>query len=795
MRTRLVTLFILALTLVLALVVFGATSAATGDPVLLNEILASHTGTDDTEFFELYGTPGLSLDGLSVIVVEGDASGKGAIDLRIDLTADHALGSNGFFLIGNCAGLAENYAVMPDYNTDTEDLIENNSLTAALVETSSITGNSVTGSEVDKDTLGLSDGGAGDTFYFGAPVIGPDGSFFPAGGRRVVDGVDTDLPADWVFADFGLGPDNTPTGGGVNGCEAAPEILELTIPEIQGDGQYSPYVGKDVVTMGVVTLVSASGRDMWIQDPEGDGDPATSDGIQVDDRQTLTDQPVVGDMVKVTGTVQESQFGNALPLTLINNPVDASFEILSSGNSLPDAVGIEAVPKNSIADAIDFWEAMEGMLVAVENAPVVAPTTRFGEFGMLTKYDAKPGSGFFPQQQQILLSTEGLGMVDYNPERILVDDASLDEAIIVRPGDRVRSLTGVVDYTFGMYKLQPAEYDIKTHKLLPAHVQVSSRSSPNGNVVITTYNVENLFDLENNPDKDDASSTPTAEELAVQLSKLALSIERELELPDIMVLQEVENTAVAQELANIVNAETGTAYMAASFETSDARGIEVAFVWDTLRVEMVDVFQLTDAIVPGVSDAFGPPPLSPSGGREPLVGMFLVGPHDDEITIVGNHFKSKSGDDPPFGVNDPFQRPTEVQRKMQAQVVRDYINQLFEVDANAPVMVAGDLNDFQFSEPEEGPNNPVAIIEGFGDEVAMYNLINLEKEPETFSFVFDGNTQLLDHMLVSPALLNHVQAADLLHFNVSYPAALHEVDGTAVRAADHDPLEGRFNFR
>jgi len=221
----------------------------------------------------------------------------------------------------------------------------------------------------------------------------------------------------------------------------------------------------------------------------------------------------------------------------------------------------------------------------------------------------------------------------------------------------------------------------------------------------------------------------------------------------------------------------------------------VAFLWDTLRVEMVDVFQLTDAIVPGVSDAFGEPPLSPSGGREPLVGTFKVGKHGDEITIVGNHFKSKSGDDPPFGVNDPFQRPTEVQRKMQAQVVRDYINQLFDADANAVVMVAGDLNDFQFSEPEEGPDNPVAIIEGFGDEVPMYNLINLEKEPETFSFVFDGNTQLLDHMLVSPALLNHVQAADLLHFNVSYPAALGEVDGTAVRAADHDPLEGRFSFR
>ena len=99
------------------------------------------------------------------------------------------------------------------------------------------------------------------------------------------------------------------------------------------------------------------------------------------------------------------------------------------------------------------------------------------------------------------------------------------------------------------------------------------------------------------------------------------------------------------------------------------------------------------------------------------------------------------------------------------------------------------------AEPGEGPDHPVGIIEGFGDEVPMYNLINMEKKPETFSFVFDGNTQLLDHMLVSPSLLNHVQAADILHFNVSYPAVMHGVDGTAVRAADHDPVEGRFKFR
>lgn len=110
--------------------------------------------------------------------------------------------------------------------------------------------------------------------------------------------------------------------------------------------------------------------------------------------------------------------------------------------------------------------------------------------------------------------------------------------------------------------------------------------------VITTFNVENLFDLDDDPAKDDEDSTPTEAELQTQLTKLALAIEQELALPEILVLQEVENTAIAQELGNRVNASAGTDYVATSFETSDERGIEVAFLWDANRVELLDAYQL-----------------------------------------------------------------------------------------------------------------------------------------------------------------------------------------------------------
>ena len=71
-----------------------------------------------------------------------------------------------------------------------------------------------------------------------------------------------------------------------------------------------------------------------------------------------------------------------------------------------------------------------------------------------------PAPGYVPAVKQILIRSLGGDQVDYNPERVLVDDFTLDDPIVVRPGDRVRSIEGVVDYSFGTYKLQPVEHDV-----------------------------------------------------------------------------------------------------------------------------------------------------------------------------------------------------------------------------------------------------------------------------------------------------------------------------------------------
>jgi hypothetical protein len=186
--------------------------AVTGDPVLLNEVLVSHTGSPDgTEFVELFGMPGAPLGGLSLVSVDGDNSTAGRIDVRVDFPAGATLGGNGFFLVGG-SGLVASYGVTPDLVV-AADTFPNGSQTLALVETAGLGAvmSSVTGAEVVRDAVGLTDGGPSDRWFFGAPVIGPDDGFLPGGARRTVDGADTDTAGDWVFADDQLGPANTPT--------------------------------------------------------------------------------------------------------------------------------------------------------------------------------------------------------------------------------------------------------------------------------------------------------------------------------------------------------------------------------------------------------------------------------------------------------------------------------------------------------------------------------------------------------------------------------------------------------
>jgi hypothetical protein len=333
------------------------------------------------------------------------------------------------------------------------------------------------------------------------------------------------------------------------------------------------------------------------------------------------------------------------------------------------------------------------------------------------------------------------------------------------------------------------QQDKETQPLFPS--PVSKRAGQRGDTVITTFNLENLFDLVHTPGKLDIGTggATTLMAFETQLAKLALAIQVELLLPDILVVQEVDDADVLQELGDRVNLATGTHYRATAFETSDERGLDIGFLWDSQRVALQQAFQLNDTLVPGVSAAFGPQSSSP--GREPLVGRFCL--HGQMLTIIGNHFKSARGDDPPTVI--PSMPRSALQRKAQAQIVRTFVNRLLTADPQALVVVAGDLNDLPEGQPGEGADHPLAILQGGAEEIPLTNLFTRLQEADPFTFMIDEKRLVLDHLLVSPSLLSRCVAVNILHFNAGWPRELREDASLAVRASDHDPIEGHFMLR
>jgi hypothetical protein len=107
-------------------------------------------------------------------------------------------------------------------------------------------------------------------------------------------------------------------------------------------------------------------------------------------------------------------------------------------------------------------------------------------------------------------------------------------------------------------------------------------------------------------------------------------------------------------------------------------------------------------------------------------------------------------------------------------VVAEFVDALLTRDPEAGVVVLGDLNDFEASEP-------LATLE----EAGLENLVVRLPLDDRYTFVYLGNSQVLDHILVSPSLAGGADV-DIVHLNAEFP--------TADRASDHDPVIVRLSF-
>ncbi len=815
-----------------ALAVGGSADAQ----VLLNEVLASTTGTD-VEYVELIGSAGASLAGLSVVVVEGEAnSNQGNYSFRVDLGAADALGDNGYFLIAN-ARVTASYGVTPNL-TIGDNALQNGSETIALLQTDSIVGNSVSGSEVAVDAVALTEGVANEpdaVFYFDAPVIGPDGDFFPAGARRAVDGVDTDAASDWLIADFNLGSANTPTAGDV----PPPPVISLSIPEIQGSGAASGYQSQLVTTTGIVVgdfQASGLGTDgsvngFYLQDVAGDADPATSDGVFVFDGFSPAVDVAPGDRVAVTGIVVEyfgeTQISDVTSIEVVE-PAAVERASLVRSVTLPTS----SVVANADGEWIGDLEAYEGMLVHIGGELTVGEyfnLDRFGEIRLavgprlfqFTQQSAPDLAGYLAHVRDVAARTIMLddGLTVQNPDPIRYPSPGLSTSNSIRGGDSVHGLTGVLRFSRGSggsgdetYRLLPTEE--------PEFVSMNPRppSPPGvgGEIRVAAFNVLNYFNTLDNGDE--ICGTPTApqecrgadaafgtEELDRQTEKLVtamLAIDA-----DVIGLVELENdyadgaeSAIAA-LVAALNERAGSERYTwidpdVPYVGSDAIAVGVIYRPDAVRMKPGTYpAVLTDAVLPSLDLADRLPVFEgPATSRSPMAVTFESQATGGAFTVVVNHFKSKGQSDLADPLNENFDQQDgqgfwSPRRVDAAEALIRWVKTDPTGSLDPDVVLLGDFNAYAQEEP-------VARILDAG----YANVLATGPDAlSVYGYLFDGQLGTLDYAFVSETLQPQARGAgswainadepDGLDYNLDFGRPAGIFDGTVpFRSSDHDPI-------
>ncbi len=347
----------------------------------------------------------------------------------------------------------------------------------------------------------------------------------------------------------------------------------------------------------------------------------------------------------------------------------------------------------------------------------------------------------------------------------------------VNVGDRITSpIVGPLDYSFANFKIQAtsmptaAPSDLRPETTFPRFFALA----------VATFNVENL----------DPGDGATIGRLAGQIVNNLLS-------PDLIGIEEVQdnngevNNGVVDAsqswnlLITAIQAAGGPTYQYRQIDPVDNQdggapggNIRVGFLFRTDRgLSFVDrpggTSTSATGVVAGPSGpqlTFSPGRIDPSNvawtaTRKSLAGEFMW--QGKKLFVVVNHFSSKGEDQPLFGRFQPPARLSEVRRHQQAQVVNDFADQLFAVDPRANVIVLGDINDFEFS-------TTVDILEGG----VMTTLMKKLPQSQRYSYVFEGNSQVLDQILVANHLLDpYYSLYDVVHVNAEF----------ANQASDHDP--------
>jgi uncharacterized protein len=777
---------LIASALVAGTLLVPVSAAAASTDIVISEFRVRGPNGGNDEFIELRNTASTPVN-ISDWLVRGSNS-SGTVGTRATIDDGTTLQPGGVYLLTNSGSSGGPYS-----GTVTGDQTYGTGITddggIAVVRP----GGSIA------DAVGMSTGSA---FGEATPLANLGSSNQNRSYERRNKTEDTDVNAN----DFVLISPSDPQNNG--GGPQEPVLTGLRIADIQGAAHVSPVEGALVEDVeGVVTARRNNG--FFMQDAEPDSDPATSDGLFVFTSGAPRADIAVGKAVTVSGRVTEFRgAGTALGLTQISAPTvtvvgdgpSIAATVLGEGGRVPpnrvidnDSLGdVDVNPMfDPDEDGIDFYETVEGMKVQVDDPYVVGPTASFGEIPVVG--DGGRFAGPYTARGGLQAVAD-----DFNPERIQLDDEVLRAQSLSMPAanvrDRLSTVQGVVDYSFSNFKVQVLAPPTVTDGGLEKEV---TEAPDDDELSVGSFNVENLTPLGANP-----SAAQRAKYLA-----LAETLVTRMQAPDIVAVEEIQDnngtsggtgspvvdaSQTWEDLIGAIVAAGGPTYEyrqidPVAHQDGGAPGgnIRVGFLFRTDRgLQFVDRPGGTSTNATGVVDTRKGPHLTFSPGRiepgddawlasrKPLAGEFVW--RGRTLFAVANHFASKGGDDPLFGHLQPPVRHTENGpdgRHRQATLVNEFVRDLLAADEQARVIVLGDINDFDFSET-------VDILESGG---ALTTLFDLLPENERYSYVFEGNSQVLDQILVSPTLLHPSPEYDSVHMNAEF----------ADQTSDHDPQVAR----
>jgi hypothetical protein len=362
-----------------------------------------------------------------------------------------------------------------------------------------------------------------------------------------------------------------------------------------------------------------------------------------------------------------------------------------------------------------------------------------------------------------------------------------------RGGDTVTNATGVIDHSFGLYRIHPtAGADYTAVNARPA-----APDDVGGSLTVASFNVLNYFTtLDLGPDicgpleDQECRGADNADELTRQRTKILAALS-EMDA-DVVGLIEIENhpgdVPTADLVAGLNDVMGAGTYDYVETGAIGPDAIRVALIYKPASVSPMGTYATIDSSVdPRFDEDFSRPALAQS---------FVENASGAVFTVVVNHLKSKGSECP--GDPDVGQGNCNLTRTLAAQALVDWLATDPTGSGDRDVLVIGDLNAYDKEDPIDAVRAGADDAIGTNDDYT--DLVHRFGGEFAYSYLFSGQLGYLDHALGSATIGSQVTGATIWHINADEPDildydtsfkeaaqdALYEPN--AYRSSDHDPV-------